>query len=49
MKSMWNDPGVRMAVSRSRNLPFHDSMLYFYKSLGRTSSPRWLPDDQDIL
>ncbi|OQE23808.1 hypothetical protein PENSTE_c008G03995 [Penicillium steckii] len=49
MKSLWQDPGVKVAVSMSRCLPFHDNMLYFYNSIDRISAPEWLPDDQDIL
>ncbi|KAJ5568988.1 hypothetical protein N7450_011474 [Penicillium hetheringtonii] len=49
MKSLWQDPGVKVAVSISRSLPFHDNLLYLYHSIDRISAPEWIPSDQDIL
>ncbi|KAG8702993.1 guanine nucleotide-binding protein subunit alpha [Ceratobasidium sp. 394] len=47
--SLWQDPGVREAVRRSREFQLNDSATYYFNSLDRMSSPTYLPTDQDIL
>ncbi|KAG9082446.1 guanine nucleotide-binding protein subunit alpha, partial [Ceratobasidium sp. 392] len=47
--SLWQDPGVREAVRRSREFQLNDSATYYFNSLERMSSPTYLPTDQDIL
>jgi len=47
--SLWQDPGVREAVRRSREFQLNDSATYYFNSLERMSSQTYLPTDQDIL
>ncbi|CAE6426762.1 unnamed protein product [Rhizoctonia solani] len=47
--SLWQDPGVREAVRRSREFQLNDSATYYFNSLERMSSTTYLPTDQDIL
>lgn len=49
LSSLWQDPGVREAVRRSREFQLNDSATYYFNSLERMSSPTYLPTDQDIL
>lgn len=49
LKSLWKDPGVREAVTRSREFQLNDSATYYFNSLDRMAAPSYLPTDQDIL
>ena len=49
LKSLWKDPGVREAVSRSREFQLNDSATYYFNSLDRMASAAYIPTDQDIL
>ncbi|QRV79582.1 G-protein alpha subunit [Ceratobasidium sp. AG-Ba] len=49
LSSLWQDPGVREAVRRSREFQLNDSATYYFNSLERMASPTYLPTDQDIL
>ncbi|KAG8685516.1 guanine nucleotide-binding protein subunit alpha [Ceratobasidium sp. 428] len=47
--NLWQDPGVREAVRRSREFQLNDSATYYFNSLERMASATYLPTDQDIL
>lgn len=49
VRGLWVDPGVKEAVSRSREFQLNDSAVYYFNSMDRMSSPSYLPTDQDIL
>ncbi|CCM03889.1 uncharacterized protein FIBRA_06040 [Fibroporia radiculosa] len=49
VRGLWNDPGVKEAVSRSREFQLNDSAVYYFNSIDRMSAPGYLPTDQDIL
>jgi guanine nucleotide-binding protein G(i) subunit alpha len=49
IKNLWRDPGVKEAVSRSREFQLNDSAIYYFNSIERMSAPSYLPTDQDIL
>jgi guanine nucleotide-binding protein G(i) subunit alpha len=47
--TLWLDPSVKEAVSRSREFQLNDSAVYYFSSIERMSSPGYMPTDQDIL
>ena len=49
IRGLWQDPGVREAVSRSREFQLNDSAVYYFNMIDRMSSPDYMPTDQDIL
>lgn len=49
VRGLWKDPGVKEAVSRSREFQLNDSAVYYFNSIDRMSSPGYTPTDQDIL
>ncbi|TFK44012.1 heterotrimeric G protein alpha subunit B [Crucibulum laeve] len=49
IRSLWRDPAIKEAVRRSREFQLNDSAVYYFNSIDRISSPRYLPTDQDIL
>ena len=49
VRGLWKDPGVKEAVSRSREFQLNDSAVYYFNSIDRMSSPGYMPTDQDIL
>lgn len=49
VRGLWNDPGVREAVSRSREFQLNDSAVYYFDMIDRMASPDYMPTDQDIL
>ena len=49
VRGLWKDPGVREAVSRSREFQLNDSAVYYFNAIDRMSAPNYLPTDQDIL
>ncbi|CAH8503232.1 unnamed protein product [Heterobilharzia americana] len=49
LKRLWYDPGVQVAVSRSREFQLNDSASYFLDSLDRLSSTGYIPTQQDVL
>lgn len=49
VRGLWKDPGVKEAVSRSREFQLNDSAVYYFNSIDRMSSPGYVPTDQDIL
>ena len=46
---LWQDPGVRDAVCRSREFQLNDSAIYYFNLMDRMASAGYLPTDQDIL
>jgi len=49
IRGLWKDPGVKEAVSRSREFQLNDSAVYYFNSIDRMSSHGYMPTDQDIL
>lgn len=49
VRGLWMDPGVREAVSRSREFQLNDSAVYYFNMIDRMSASDYLPTDQDIL
>ena len=49
VRGLWSDPGVKEAVSRSREFQLNDSAVYYFNSIDRMATPNYMPTDQDIL
>lgn len=49
IRGLWNDPGVREAVARSREFQLNDSAVYYFNAIDRMSTSNYMPTDQDIL
>ncbi|XP_014249886.1 guanine nucleotide-binding protein G(i) subunit alpha isoform X1 [Cimex lectularius] len=49
MKWLWQDPGVELCFSRSREYQLNDSAAYYLNSLDRISQPNYVPTQQDVL
>jgi len=49
VRGLWLDPGVREAVSRSREFQLNDSAVYYFGAIDRMADHRYMPTDQDIL
>ena len=49
VRGLWSDPGVKEAVSRSREFQLNDSAVYYFNMIDRMASPNYMPTDQDIL
>jgi len=49
VRGLWKDPGVREAVSRSREFQLNDSAVYYFNAIERMSASNYMPTDQDIL
>jgi guanine nucleotide-binding protein G(i) subunit alpha len=49
VRGLWRDPGVKEAVSRSREFQLNDSAVYYFNSIERMAASHYMPTDQDIL
>ncbi|KAG6888457.1 Guanine nucleotide-binding protein subunit alpha [Termitomyces sp. Mi166 len=49
ISTLWRDPAIREAVSRSREFQLNDSAIYYFNAMDRMSTADYLPTDQDIL
>ncbi|ERL94868.1 hypothetical protein D910_12141, partial [Dendroctonus ponderosae] len=49
MKRLWQDPGVQLCFSRSREYLLNDSAAYYLNSLDRISQKNYVPTQQDVL
>ena len=49
VRGLWQDPGVREAVSRSREFQLNDSAVYYFNAIDRMAAAGYMPTDQDIL
>ncbi|GAA5858824.1 hypothetical protein JCM1840_006574 [Sporobolomyces johnsonii] len=49
LATLWNDRGLRMAITRGNEATLPENMPYFYAELDRLFSPQYRPSDQDIL
>lgn len=49
MKRLWQDPGVQLCFSRSREYQLNDSAAYYLNALDRISLPNYVPSQQDVL
>ena len=49
IRGLWKDPGVKEAVSRSREFQLNDSAVYYFNAIDRMAAPNYMPTDQDIL
>ncbi|KAG5735552.1 Guanine nucleotide-binding protein subunit alpha [Termitomyces sp. T112] len=49
VRTLWRDPAIKEAVSRSREFQLNDSAIYYFNAIERMSKSNYLPTDQDIL
>jgi guanine nucleotide-binding protein G(i) subunit alpha len=49
MDRLWKDEGLQGCYSRSREYQLNDSAAYYLNSLGRISSPNYIPTEMDVL
>jgi guanine nucleotide-binding protein G(i) subunit alpha len=49
MGRLWKDEGLQGCYSRSREYQLNDSAAYYLNSLGRISSPNYIPTEMDVL
>ncbi|XP_044741214.1 G protein alpha i subunit [Chrysoperla carnea] len=49
MKWLWQDAGVQLCFSRSREYQLNDSAAYYLNALDRISQPNYVPSQQDVL
>ncbi|KAK9889153.1 hypothetical protein WA026_004427 [Henosepilachna vigintioctopunctata] len=49
MKKLWQDSGVQLCFSRSREYQLNDSAAYYLNALDRISQPTYIPSQQDVL
>ncbi|XP_013790409.2 guanine nucleotide-binding protein G(i) subunit alpha-like [Limulus polyphemus] len=49
MKKLWQDSGVQMCYTRSREYQLNDSASYYLNSLDRICDPNYIPTQQDVL
>ncbi|KAL6059422.1 Guanine nucleotide-binding protein G(O) subunit alpha, variant 2 [Balamuthia mandrillaris] len=51
IKTLWEDPGIRQTYNQRSQLKFHlgDSVAYYLDEVERTSDPKYVPDEIDIL
>ncbi|XP_060702430.1 guanine nucleotide-binding protein subunit alpha-11-like [Hemiscyllium ocellatum] len=49
IKSLWNDPGVRMCYERRREYQLLDSTNYYLTDIDRIAASDYIPTDQDVL
>ncbi|KAG8187785.1 hypothetical protein JTE90_025823 [Oedothorax gibbosus] len=49
MKRLWQDRGLQLCFSRSREYLLNDSAAYYLNALDRISQPNYVPSQQDVL
>lgn len=49
MKRLWQDRGLQLCFSRSREYLLNDSAAYYLNALDRISQPNYIPSQQDVL
>ncbi|XP_076280582.1 G protein alpha i subunit [Lasioglossum baleicum] len=49
MKRLWQDPGVQLCYTRSREYKINDSAAYYLNALDRIAQPNYIPTQQDVL
>ena len=49
MLAMWEDPGIKKAVSKGHEYALNDNLTFYFSSIDKMFSPGWIPDDQDML
>lgn len=49
MKRLWQDKGLQLCFSRSREYLLNDSAAYYLNALDRISQPNYIPSQQDVL
>nr|CAD7574602.1 unnamed protein product [Timema californicum] len=49
MKRLWQDAGVQLCFTRSREYQLNDSAAYYLNALDRISLPNYVPTQQDVL
>ncbi|GAB7352349.1 hypothetical protein MBLNU459_g2790t1 [Dothideomycetes sp. NU459] len=48
-RNLWEDAGVRLAISKGHEYALHDNLEYFLRDVNRLFAKDYIPDDQDIL
>ena len=46
---LWNDGGVKQAISKGHEYALNDNLTYYFKSIDRFFQSSWVPTDQDML
>ncbi|XP_069125056.1 guanine nucleotide-binding protein G(o) subunit alpha-like [Argopecten irradians] len=49
LRSLWQDRGVRMAVSRGYEYELNDSAIYYFENIERICHPDFVPSSVDVL
>ncbi|KAF4122664.1 guanine nucleotide-binding protein subunit alpha, other [Geosmithia morbida] len=49
IKALWEDGGVKTAISKGNEYALHDNLGYFVQDLDRLWDPNYVPNDQDLL
>ncbi|XP_012535052.1 guanine nucleotide-binding protein G(i) subunit alpha isoform X1 [Monomorium pharaonis] len=49
MKRLWQDPGLQLCFSRSREYQLNDSAAYYLNALDRITQHNYIPTQQDVL
>ncbi|KAI9754944.1 MAG: G-Protein alpha subunit [Chaenotheca gracillima] len=48
-KSLWEDAGVKQAITRGNEYALHDNLTYFFYDMDRLFAKDYIPNDQDVL
>lgn len=49
MKRLWQDAGVQLCFTRSREYQLNDSAAYYLNALDRIAQHNYIPTQQDVL
>jgi len=49
IKSLWSDPAIKTAYSRSSEFQLNDSAGYYFDAIDRLTQPDYIPTEQDVL
>lgn len=49
MKRLWQDAGVQLCFTRSREYHINDSAAYYLNALDRIAQHNYIPTQQDVL
>jgi len=49
IKTLWKDPGILQAFSRSSEFQLNDSTEYYFEEIDRIAMPDYIPSVQDVL
>lgn len=49
LNTLWQDRGVRLAVSRGYEYELNDSAIYYFENMDRICHPQFVPNAKDVL